>query len=234
MGDDAPVKDMGSPMWNWTNDLLVEVIGTFALIFIGVGSILESNGNLVTIGLAHGLAIAVMVAASGHISGGAFNPAVAFGLMIARKLAPGRAALYILAEIVGAVLASLALLAIFPTSVTDAAHLGVPAVSAGFSENNAFIAEVIASFFLMYVIFGVAIDKRGPATIAGLAIGLTITIDIFAVGGVSGAAMNPARWFGPALVGGTWTSWWVYLTAPVFGCVLAAGLYQYLFLRRES
>lgn len=208
---------------------IVEFIGTFALIFLGAGAIIVTgNGNLVAIALAHGLAIGVMVAAAGHISGGSYNPAVTVGLWISGKLSPPRVAIYIIAELLGAIAAALALVIIFPSELVDAVGLGTPAVGDGFSVGGALLAEAIGTFFLMFVIYGTAVDLRGPSMIAGLAIGLTITIDIFAFGGVSGAAVNPARHLGPALVDNSWGDFWIWWVGPVIGAAAAAALYHFV------
>jgi aquaporin Z len=217
----------------WVPNLLVELIGTFSLIFVGVSAIALAPQNIVAIALAQGLAIGVMVAATGHISGGAFNPAVTLALLVARKLNATKAALYVVAQLFGAVLAAWAVTAVFQNG-TAVVAAGTPAVGTGFSSSNAFVAEIITTFFLAYVIFGVAIDKRGPATIAGLVIGLTITMDILATGGISGAAMNPARWFGPALVGNAWSNAWIWIFAPLGGALLAAVVYFYVYLQAKT
>ncbi|MGI8424846.1 MAG: aquaporin [Chloroflexota bacterium] len=224
---------------------VVEAIGTFALIFMGVATIAHNGGvgqvgkgandffggNLVAIALAHGLAIGLAVAATGHISGGAFNPAIVLALLIARKITPIKGALYVAAQLVGAVLGAAAVTLVFPNEPLKETGFGVPSVGAGFSVTNALVAEIITTFFLAYVIFGVAIDKRGPSTIAALCIGLTITMDILATGSVSGAAMNPARWFGPAVVAGNFANAWIWWVGPGIGASLAAGLYYYGYLR---
>ena len=236
---DLPARGVGRVVAAPQNDLIwhfvVEAIGTFALIFMGAGAIVMTGGdNLVAIGLAHGLAIGLMVAATGHISGGAFNPAVVLALLLARKIPPIKAAGYIVAQLVGSVLAALALTAVFPGDLVNKVGLGTPAVGQGFSVTNALVAEIITTFFLAYVIFGVAVDKRSASTIAALAIGLTISMDIFATGAVSGAAMNPARWFGPAIVQGKLDNWWVWWVGPLIGAALAAGLYYYGYLRGKD
>jgi len=211
---------------------VVEAIGTLALIFMGAAAIIMTGGeNLVAIGLAHGLAIGLMVAATGHISGGAFNPAVTLGLLIARKLSVVKAALYVVSQLIGATIGAALLTLVFSAKDIDKVKLGVPAVGTGFTSVNALVAEIITTFFLTYVIFGVAVDKRGPSTIAALCIGLTITMDIFATGAVSGAAMNPARWFGPALVGGHFEDAWVWWVGPAIGATIAASLYFFGYLR---
>lgn len=216
-------------------DLAVEMLGTFALVFMGVSAVVGTGGNnLLAIALAHGLAIAVMVGATGHISGGAFNPAVAVALGIARKLDPMRAVGYVAAQLLGGVLATLVVKLAFPAALTDAVKVGVPAVGSGFSVGNAFVAELVTTFFLAYVIFGVAIDKRGSSTSAALVIGLCVTMDILAIGPVSGGAMNPARWFGPAVVQGQFDNAWIWIVAPPVGAVLAAVVYFYGYLRGGS
>jgi MIP family channel proteins len=213
---------------------VAEFIGPFALVFLGAGSIIMTgNDNLVAIGLAHGLAIGVMVAAAGHISGGAYNPAVTIGLTIAGKLTPRKAVVYILAELAGAVAAALSLYAIFPESFRNAVGFGVPQVGGEFEPSAALLAEVIMTFFLMFVIFGTAVDQRSNKSIAALAIGLTITINIFAMGAVSGAAVNPARHFGPALVHNLWTNAWVWYVGPVAGAALAAIVYKWVLLEDD-
>ncbi|MCA1670226.1 MAG: aquaporin [Thermomicrobia bacterium] len=214
--------------------LIVEFIGTFALIFVGAGAIIATEGgNLVAIALAHGLAIGLLVAAAGHISGGVYNPALTVGLAIARKLTPMLVIPYIVVQLLGATAAALCLKGVFPSAAIAKVSLGVPAVGTGFGTGGAFIAEVIMTFFLMFVVYGTAVDERGPRAIAGLAIGLTITMDIFVGGGVSGAAMNPARHFGPALIGNHWANWWLWWVAPIVGALLAAALYAYV-LQEQS
>jgi aquaporin TIP len=211
--------------------LIVEAIGPFALMFAGGGAIIATSGeNLVAIALAHGLAIGLMVAAAGHISGGVYNPAVSVALLAIGKLPPLKAAAYVVVQCLGCVLGALALKAVYPASAVDAVKLGTPLLGSGVSVAQGFLVELILTFFLMFSIYGAAIDTRGPATIAGLVIGLTITLDIFAGGGLTGAAMNPARAFGPALVQGVWDHHWLYWVAPIIGALLAAYLYHLVLL----
>jgi aquaporin TIP len=217
---------------DWYRNALVEVVGTFALIFVGAGSIIATGGqNLVAIALAHGLAIGTMVAAAGHISGGVYNPALTCGLMATRRIPVARGAYYIVAQLVGALVAALALKAIFPGVAVAAVGLGTPQLGTGISATAGVVAETIMTFFLMYVVFGVAVDLRGARAIAGLCIGLTITLDIFVGGGLTGAAMNPARWFGPALVAGIYADWWVYWVGPIVGAVIGAWVWNGVYLR---
>jgi aquaporin TIP len=208
---------------------VAEFIGTFALVFIGVGAIVAEAG-LVGIALAHGLVIAVMASAVGHISGGHFNPAVTFGFLITRRMAPRLAGVYWGAQLAGAVAAALMLRAIYP----DAANLdrGAPVLARGIGSLSGLLLEAILTFFLVWVIFATAADPRGAfKSIAGLAIGLTITLDILAGGPITGAAMNPARALGPELIQGVWTDFWLYIIGPLVGGGAAALLYDRLYLR---
>jgi MIP family channel proteins len=229
----------------WIRPLIVEFIGPFALIFIGAGAIMTATtqawsdgGTLVAVALGHGLAIGLMVAAAGHISGGHYNPAVTIALFIGGKIGGMKSVAYIIAQLLGATAAALILKQIFDESISPDVH--VPSVNqAGDQDgiivgrNNAFWIEVITTFFLVYVIHGVAVDKRGAHAIAALAIGLTITMDIVMAGPLTGAAMNPARHFGPALVEGEWTNWWIYWLAPIIGGVLASVVHNYVFIPRD-
>ncbi len=212
-------------------NLVCEFLGVFALTLIGPGAIIATGGqNLVAIALALGLALGLMIAAAGHISGGVFNPAVALALMATGKLPATRGLMYIVAQVLGGIVAAVCLVALFPASARDAVKLGTSLPGPGVSAGQALLAEILLTFFLMFVVYGVAVDKRGPATLAGLAIGLTVTFDILMGGGVSGAAMNPARWFGPALLSGSWDAAWVYIVGPTVGAVFAAFLYNTLLL----
>ena len=204
-----------------------EFIGAFALIFIGVSAI-AAHADLTGVALAHGLAIAVMVSAVAHISGGHFNPAVTAGFLVTRRITPSLAVVYWIAQFGGAVAAALLVKWLIPG---NALAEGVPAVHS-VTAGEAAVLEAIATVFLVWVIFASAADARGTfKSIAGLAIGLTITMDIFAIGPLTGAAMNPARAFGPQLVGGYGANWWVWYVGPVIGGAFAAGLYEWLYLR---
>jgi aquaporin Z len=215
---------------DWFRRAAAEFVGTFALIFIGVGSIAVGGGNLVGIALAHGLVIAVMVSAVGHISGGHFNPAITFAFVVTRRMNLALAAAYWLTQLLAAVVAALALNAVFP----DEANLdsGVPVLNDAVGVGSGVLAEAILTFFLVWVVFATAADPRGTfKSIAGLAIGLTITVDILGGGPLTGAAMNPARAFGPELVQGVWDDFWIYWVGPLLGAGVAALAYELLYLR---
>ena len=203
---------------------IAEFIGTFALVFIGVGVIAHDQGNLVAIALAHGLTIAVMASATGAISGGHLNPAVTIGLLTAGKIDLPNAIGYIISQVLGALIAAAAMLSFYGDKI--AAGVGTPAPADGVSTSTVIIVEIILTFFLVFVIYGTAVDKRAPQ-VGALFIGLTVAIDIFMGGPITGAAMNPARHFGPAFfAGGSFLAQtWIYWLAPIVGGVLAAQLW---------
>jgi aquaporin TIP len=214
---------------DWSKRAFAEFVGTFALVFAGVGAI-AVGAELVGVALAHGLAIAVMASAVGHISGGHFNPAVTFGFVVTRRMDPSLAGAYLGAQLLGATLAALAVRALYPDGLDLDA--GVPQPAAGVGAGAAMGIEAILTFFLVWVVFATAADPRGAfKSIAGLAIGLTISLDILAGGPLTGAAMNPARAFGPELVQGVWDDFLVYWIGPLAGGGLAALLYEILYLR---
>lgn len=215
---------------------VAEFVGTFTLIFIGVGSIVAAHQledpTLIGIAIAHGLAIGVMVSAVGHISGAHFNPAVTFGFLITRRIKAWIAVVYWVVQLLAATLAALLLKGLLPGGLTDAVKLGVPALGGGVNAAAGFGLEAVLTFFLVWVVFANAVDPGGAfKSIAGLAIGLTITIDILFGGPFTGAAMNPARAFGPQLVGGHWADWWVWYAGPLVGGGVAALVYELLYLR---
>ena len=213
-----------------------EFIGTFALVFVGSGSIMTARltGNvaagLVAAALAHGLILAVMVSALMRISGH-FNPAVTLGFLVTRRIEVMMAALYIVAQVIGAVVAGYALKASFPEAIFAATRGGGLSVSLDLSGGQAFMLEAIGTFFLVFVIFGTAVDQRGPK-VGGLAIGFTLAAVILAFGPLTGSALNPARAFGPAVASGIYEAQLLYWFAPITGGLVAALLYEFLFLRR--
>jgi aquaporin TIP len=209
-----------------TRKLIVEFIGPFALVYMGAGAIIATGGkDLVAIALAHGLAIALLIASAGHISGGVYNPALTVGLVAARRLSVPLGIAYIIVQLLGGAVGAALLKLSFDAQAIDSVQLGTPLLGANVSAGQGVLVEAILTFFLMFAVFGTAIDPRGPKIIAGLVIGLIITMDIFAGGGLTGAAMNPARWFGPALIQGVWANGWVYWVGPIIGAVIAALLY---------
>ena len=216
-----------------------EFIGAFTLIFIGAGAII-AGGNLLLVALAHGLAIGVMASAFARISGGHFNPAVTLGALVGRQITARLAAVYWASQLLGALAAALALFIIFPSSIWQPSHLGTPALGStpALAWNvpvvTGILIEAILTFFLVSVVYGTGIDPKGTFNaVGGFAIGLTISIDIMMGGPLTGAAMNPARWFGPAVVAQFFDNWYVYWIGPFLGAIVAGLLYSRAFLNRN-
>lgn len=216
---------------------VAEFVGTFALIFIGVTTIYNNAPNsgigLLGVALAHGLTIAVMVSATGGISGGHLNPAVTFGLLVGGQAKIKDAAAYWLAQLMGAAAAGFILVSLLADASHPGAEIvakGTPDLSAGISVPRGIIIEAILTFFLVFVVYGSAVDPRAPK-IGGLAIGLTIVVDILFGGPLTGAAMNPARAFGPALASNHWDNHMVYWIGPLAGGGLAGLVYGRFLLR---
>jgi len=212
--------------------LIVEAVGTFLFFFVGAGAVIltvhspDTNGGLVGVALAHGLALAVLVSAFGAVSGGHFNPAVTFGVWVTGRIEPARAGMYVVAQLIGGLVAGLALRFVFPEASWEPVALGTPAVDPGITIVAAIAIEAILTMLLLFAVFGTAIDQRGPK-IGGLAIGLAVAADVLMGGPLTGAAMNPARWFGPAVASGTYDDWYVWWIGPLLGAAIAALIYRY-------
>ncbi|MFM8447823.1 MAG: MIP/aquaporin family protein [Candidatus Nanopelagicaceae bacterium] len=203
--------------------IFAEFLGTFTLIFLGAGGIVSGKADLQGVALAHGLAIFVMVSALAGISGAHFNPAVSAAMLVTKRINIQEFLYFVLAQLSGAAVASLALNYIYGS----ANGYGLPAIANGTSTVAGASAELIGTALLALVIFGVAVDKRSvAASLPGLPIGLTISAVILSVGPITGAALNPARWFGPALLSGDWSNSWIYIVAPIAGAVIAGLSYQ--------
>jgi aquaporin Z len=212
--------------------LIAEAIGTFLFFFVGAGAVVlgahsgDGGGGLVGVALAHGLALAVLVSALGPISGGHFNPAVTLGVWITGRIEAPRAAMYVAAQLAGALAAGLALRMVFPASSWEQVALGTPALDPEISPVSGIVIEAILTMVLLFAVFGTAIDRRAPK-IGGLAIGLAVAADILMGGPLTGAAMNPARWFGPAVASGAFSDWYVWWIGPMLGAAIAALVYRY-------
>lgn len=215
---------------------LAELIGMFLFVFAGVGSAMAADklgvvgvtpSSLILIALAHGISLFCVIAATANISGGHINPAVTLGLAVGGQITLMRAVLYWVAQLLGSVLAALLLKFTFH-------HIGVPihTVGAGESMLSAVIIEIVATFALVFVVYGTAVDpKRGAiGTIAPIAIGFTVLANILACAPFSGASMNPGRSFGPALVAWNWHNHWVYWVGPLIGGALAGLIYNELLI----
>ena len=221
---------------------LAEAMGTFFLCFAGIAAILStqdpinSGAGLVGIALAHGLALSIAVNNFGGISGAHVNPAVTAGMLVTGRIPFGQAMGYIVSQLAGASVAAVACKFIFPAAVVDAAKLGIPLPGGEWVTTPiVLVAEGIATFLLVMSVFGAAVDERGQVVkIGGFAIGLTVAFDILALGAVTGASMNPARSFGPALVYGYFDWHWCYWVGPMAGGVIAALVYDNLLLESKK
>jgi aquaporin TIP len=206
---------------NKLSPCIAEAIGTFALIFVGIG-VIKADPGLLGVALAHGLTIAVMVSATAAISGGHLNPAVTFGLLVGGKIDLKGAISYWISQLAGATLAGFVCLGLFSRGVVIA---GTPQLGLTTSPLAGIVIEAITTFFLVFVVYGTAVDPRAPK-IGGLAIGLTITIGILFAGPLTGGAINPARVFGPALAVSFWDAHYVYWLGPMLGGALAGLVYK--------
>jgi aquaporin NIP len=205
---------------------LAEGLATFALVFAGCGAIVldhERGGSLGAVGVAaaFGLVIMVMVYATGHLSGAHINPAVTLAFTATRHFPFRDALAYVPAQLLGAVAGAGLLRFAWHGSP---AQLGatVPSVGTGF----ALVYETLLSALLMFVIMAVATDTRAVGAAAAIAIGGTVALDSLFGGGLTGASMNPARSFGPALLAPEWSSFWIYVVGPIVGALSGAVLYQ--------
>ena len=215
-----------------TRALLAEVVGTFFFFSIGAGAILADASagqiGLLGIALAHGIALAVAVSIFGPTSGGHFNPAVSFAAAVGGALPWARVVPYWIAQLSGGVLAGLFALAVYPEKARTMTHLGTPAVAAGVSDPVAILLEAGLTLFLVLAVFGTAISPTAPR-IAGFGIGLTVMVDILAGGPLTGAAMNPARYFGTGIPALFFDRWWVYVIGPLLGGLVGGLLWRYAF-----
>lgn len=234
--------------------LTAEALGTFALCFIGAGAICmttkmgATGAGLLGVAIAHGIALSIAVSATMNVSGGHVNPAVTVAMLVTGRISFADAVGYIIAQCAGATVAGFLVLTIFKgmsapdgTAVTVAAQLGTPNFDAkSMSMGTAILIEAILTFLLVFSIFGTAVDPRAPK-IGGFGIGLTICADILVGGPLTGAAMNPARTFGPGLIatmngclGSFWSQHMVYWVGPIIGAVVAGLIYDNLIMDKKA
>jgi MIP family channel proteins len=206
--------------------VVAEGIGTFLFFFIAAGAALLATGDpaatLLVVALAHGVVLAVLVSSFGAVSGGHFNPAVTLGLLVAGKIDVIKGVVYMVAQLFGGAAAGFAL-AYFLGDVSGA----VPALGEGVDVTEGILLEAIMTTVLLFAVFGTAVDARGPK-IGGLAIGLAVAVDILLGASLTGAAMNPASWFGLAVAAGDYDNWYVWWIGPFLGAIVVALLYRFL------
>jgi len=228
-------------LYSLPQKLTAEFLGTFALIFFGAGAVCvdwyphASNAlGLVGIALAHGLAIAIMVCAFGHISGGHFNPAITIGFWVTKRVNTAETIAYWAAQLAGAIAAAYLLKSVLPEDTWRAVALGTPMFARDFTRLSGMILEGLTTFFLVLTVFATAVDERSAAVrpVAGFAIGLSIFLGILVAGPFTGAALNPARALGPALASSHWQNHGIYWVGPLAGGFLAGLLYDSFLLRK--
>ena len=232
--------------------IIADIIGTFFLVFIGTGSAVAATllvysvnktyglgmiggfGEWLGVSLAFGITVLIMIYAVGKISGAHFNPAVTIGLLVTGNIPLKDAIAYIIAQCIGATLGSFCVFYCYGPAAASVAALGATAPAVGVGMGPAILAELLGTFALVFVVMGVAVDKKADPGMAGIAIGLTVAAAIFVLGPITGGSINPARTFGPYLVntivGGPklWGSFIIYLVGPVVGVILGALVYKYL------
>ncbi|MDE1869700.1 MAG: aquaporin [Candidatus Micrarchaeota archaeon] len=217
---------------------LVEAVGVFFLTFIGAGSVIAAqfaglgSSSLLVIALANGLALALAVSFAMNISGGHINPAVTIATVVNKSMKIGDAAIYIVAQLIGALVAGFLLVSIYPAVAGSAVNYGTPSLGASIGVSQGILFESVMTFILVFTIMGTVVDRRAPK-IAGFGVGLAVVIDVLAGGPFTGAAMNPARWFGPAIASGFLANWYVYIIGPLAGAIVAGLLYKYLIFKQK-
>ena len=216
---------------------VVEMIGTFALVFFGCASVITNaypgtSVGLVGVALAHAVALAIGVSFAMPISGGHLNPAVTLGLMSVGKVDVRTGAVHLAAQVVAALLSALALQAFFPEAIAGVVAYGTPQLSLNVSLVQGIGLEALMTFFLMSAVFGTVVSANAPR-IGGFGVGLTLVFLILGGGPLTGAAMNPARALGPAIAAGTWTGQAVYWIGPILGAVVASVVWDRFLLKGE-
>jgi aquaporin Z len=216
------------------NKFLVEIVGTFILVYAiaSAATVYSDSGQLgvIGIGLVHALVLTAIVYAIGYRSGAQVNPAVTIGLLVTKKIGGGEAVVYIIAQIIGAVIAAAVVYSIFGNEIS--ASITLPA------EDNivrALILETVMTFTLVYVVLATTTSKNFKTVpLAGLAIGFTLGLNVIFGGSITGGSLNPARSFGPALITWDFAYHWIYWVAPIAGGLIAAGVYKLLHTKEEQ
>jgi MIP family channel proteins len=203
--------------------LLAEFIGTFVFVFLGTGAVSAAvqGGALppmtLQIAFAHGIGLFAMITAIGHVSGGHINPAVTFAAILTKKIDAMLGVMYIVAQCAGAALGAMLIGLIFPAQVSTI-HIGTPALAVGLLPGTGLLVEIVMTFFLVFGLFATLNNQdKAFSIMPGLVVGLIVFADIMVGGALTGAAMNPARAFGPALASGHWDMHWIYWVGPLVG-----------------
>jgi aquaporin Z len=224
-------------MQKMSGRLAAELIGTLALVYFGCGAVVtrtlvSGTNNLLGVALVHAVVFGVMVTATLNISGGHLNPAVTLGLLTVGRIDARSAGGYVVAQLVGGALGALFLKLTLPVGVVAVGALGTPMLANSMNLLSGIVLEALLTFFLMSAVMGTAVAPDAPK-VGGFAIGLALFFGMMVGGTFTGAAMNPARAFGPALVSGTWYAQPVWWAGPILGAILAAQLWDWVILPRR-
>jgi aquaporin Z len=217
--------------------LVAEFVGTALFVFLGVGSVVANAASANALGavgtaLAHGVALAIIVTITIPISGGHINPAVSVALWLAKVIDGRRLGLYIAAQLLGAVVGALLVKGFFPAGAARVTSLGTPQLSGTLGLFDGIALEALFTFFLVSAVFGTCVNPQAQK-VGGFGIGLAVFVCALAGGALTGAAMNPARAFGPALVAWDWHGQAIYWIGPILGALAAAALWKYVLLPRD-
>lgn len=216
---------------------VAELIGTALLVFFSAGAVVANAAGIplgpVGVALAYGVGIAVLITMTMSISGGHLNPAVSLGLWLAQKIDGRQLAVYVAAQLIGAVFGALLIKAFFSTGVARVSSLGIPHISGALSLWEAIAIEAVLTFFVMSAVFGTSVSPLAPK-VGGFGIGLATFTCTLVCGNLTGAAMNPARAFGPALVSLDWHGQIAYWIGPALGAVAASALWRFVLLPRDA
>ena len=208
--------------------LLVFAICTVVTLYVATAANAQTGSDFAVVGLVHGIVLFALIATLGGVSGGHFNPAITIAAWVTRRIDPIDAVVYILAQLSGAVLGALMVKG-FLLDEGRAGHYGAVSVSPLLSGNFAGgLIEMIGTFFLVLAVCAVAFNPRARREWAPLVIGLTLGMDVMIFGPLTGSAVNPARWFGPALIGNHFGGTWPYIVGPIVGALLAALMYRFV------
>ncbi len=213
--------------------IMAELIGTMFFVIVGCGAVVavggaQDSGGLVAIALAHGIGILTAAAWTGNISGGHINPVVTLAMMVTKHIAVPKGIAYIIAQLVGASLGALLLKWMVPNVLESQTSLGSHHITAGVAKGEALLYEIVLTAFLVLVIYGTAVSKKGWGANAPIAIGLAVAVIHFVAVPFTGASVNPARTFGPALITNSWNNgavsqdWWIYFLGPAIGALIVA------------
>jgi MIP family channel proteins len=211
---------------------LVEFIGTLIFVFVGAGSVVAVHflsptyPGLLIIALANGIGLALAITFAMNISGGHMNPAVTIGMLVTKNIKALDALAYIIAQVLGATIGALLLVALLPAAAGAAVSYGAPSLSSSITLWQGIGLEALLTMFLVFMVFGTAVDKRAPK-IGGFGVGLIVALDAIVAGPLTGAAMNPARAIGPMIASMSFANWYVYWIGPIIGAVVAALIYTY-------